>query len=296
MNDYHKSVLVQEAIEGLKVVPGKKYIDATLGGGGHTRAIIEKGGLVLGIDVDQDAIDYVKKNFKFEILNLKLRLARANFSDIDKIAKDNGFEKANGILFDLGVSSHQLETGRRGFSYLKSGPLDMRMDQRLGVKGADLVNALGKNELIALFKNLGEEGRARTIAQAIINKRRINPFKTTDDLIGILTKIYGFREITDFSKATSGKKVFQALRISVNDEINSLKEALPKAAKLLEKDGRLAVITFHSLEDRIVKDEFLEFEKKQMGHVITKKPILPSPGEMEQNRRSKGAKLRIFQV
>ncbi len=296
MNDYHESVLLQEATSGLNVRPGLKYIDATLGGGGHAKAIIDRGGIVLGIDVDEEAIDYVNKNFQFEIFNFQLRTARGNFKDIDKIAKENGFEKVAGILFDLGVSSHQLETGRRGFSYLKSGPLDMRMDQRLGVKAADLVNALGKNELTLLFENLDEEGRARTIAEAIINKRRIRPLITTDDLIGILTKIYGFRGTSDFSKATSGKKVFQALRIAVNDEINALREALPKAGALLEQDGRLVVISFHSLEDRVVKDAFTKFQEQGRGKIITKKPIVPSQEEVKQNKRSKGAKLRIFQV
>ncbi|MBI2621956.1 MAG: 16S rRNA (cytosine(1402)-N(4))-methyltransferase RsmH [Candidatus Levybacteria bacterium] len=292
--NYHTSVLLQEVINGLNVRTGYKYIDATLGGGGHAKAIIDRGGIVLGIDVDQDAIEFVKKNYESRIKNQELKVTRGNFADIDKIARENGFEKVSGILFDLGVSSHQLDSAERGFSYLKSGPLDMRMDQRLGVKASDLLNALGKNELYELFKTLGEEEKAKTIAQAIVEKRKISPFETTEDLISVLTKIYGFANITDFAKATSGKKIFQALRIAVNSEINNLRITLPKAIGLLETDGRLAVITFHSLEDRVVKKTFLGFETMGLGKVKTRKPILPSEQEIEENSRSKGAKLRIF--
>ncbi len=307
MNDYHKSVLVQEAIDGLKVRTGSKYIDATLGGGGHTSSIVEKGGLVLGIDADQEAIDFVKANFQFSrlpkpgtggqaISNFQLRTARGNFADIDKIAKENGFEKVSGILFDLGVSSHQLDTPERGFSYLKSGVLDMRMDQGLGVKAADLVNALGRKELYEIFEKLGEEHRAHAISESIISARRIAPFVTTEDLVTVLTKAYGFKNDSDFAKATSGKRVFQALRIAVNDELASLRAALPKALGLLEPGGRLVVISFHSLEDRIVKRAFIDFERSGKGMIITKKPILPSSLEIKMNSRSSGAKMRIFML
>lgn len=289
MNNYHKSVLLQETIDGLNVRPGGKYIDATMGGGGHTKSILEKGGLVLGIDADQDAIKYVKENFK-------LKLAQANFRDIDRIAKENGFDQVSGILFDLGLSSHQIDEAERGFSYIKSGPLDMRMDQRLGVKASDLVNALGKKELIDLFRTLGEEPNANKIADLVIKRRKIALFKTTDDLTLTLATAYGFRTINDFARAVSGKRVFQALRIAVNDELGSLKEALPKAIDLLDRGGRICVITFHSLEDRIVKKAFIEFEKNGKGKILTKKPIFPTEEEVKENGRSKGAKLRIFEM
>ncbi len=295
MSNYHKSVLLQEAIDGLNVCPGLKYIDATLGGGGHSLAIIERGGIVLGLDVDQDSIDYVQENFKFEILNLKLKVARGNFRDIDRLAKENGFEKVAGILFDLGLSSHQIDSSERGFSYLLSGPLDMRMDQRLGVKAKDLLNALGKRELYEIFKKFGEAHNAHAISEHIISARRVAPFETTNDLIEILMGLYGFNNITDFAKAKSGKKIFQALRIAVNDELGSLEEALPKALGLLEKNGRIVTITFHSLEDKIVKKAFVKFEKEGKGKIITKKPILPTEREIKTNKRSKSAKLRIFE-
>src|SRR3989344_8897846 len=267
MNDYHKSVLLQEAVDGLNVRKGKKYIDATLGGGGHSVEIIKRGGIVLGLDVDQEALEFVNENRKSKIKNQKLRLARGNFADIDKLAKDAGFEKVAGILFDLGVSSHQLDTAERGFSYLKSGPLDMRMDQRLGVRAADLVNALGKKELYELFRELGGEHHAHAISERIVNRRKLKPFETTDELVNVLADVYGFSDVSDFAKATSGKRVFQALRIAVNSELGSLREALPRALELLESSGRLVVVSFHSLEDRIIKQAFAEFEKESMEKI-----------------------------
>ncbi len=292
---YHKSVLLNEGINALNVTKGRKYIDATLGGGGHAKAILEKGGLVLGIDADSEAIEFVKKNQESRIKNQELKLAKGNFRNIDIIAKDYGFEKAWGILFDLGISSHQIDTPERGFSYILPGPLDMRMDKSLTVAASDLVNALGKSELIDLFRNFGEETNANRVADLIIKRRKIAPFKTTDDLTLTLATAYGFRTVNDFARATSGKRVFQALRIAVNDELGSLKEALPKALDLLEENGRIAIITFHSLEDRIVKRAFIEFEKNGKGKILTDKPILPTEEEVRENGRSKSAKLRIFQ-
>jgi 16S rRNA (cytosine1402-N4)-methyltransferase len=288
---YHKSVLLQEAIDALSVKSGQKYIDATLGGGGHTQEILDRGGLVLGIDQDQEAIDYVSS----QIDNPNLILKKGNFKDIAEIALENGFDKVAGILFDLGVSSHQIDSSERGFSYLGSSPLDMRMDQSLGVKASDLVNALSEKELYELFIKLGEEERSRQISKNIVKRRQAKPFETTDELAEVLAQSYGFSNINDFAKATSGKKVFQALRIAVNDELGSLKDALPSALGLMEIGGRIVVISFHSLEDRIVKQEFVDFERTEKGRVVTKKPILPTEEEMQANSRSKSAKMRVFE-
>ncbi len=289
--NYHKSVLLQEAIDNLNIKSGQKYIDATLGGGGHTEEILRSGGLVLGIDQDEDSISHVSS----KIQNPNLTLKRGNFRNIDSIATDAGFDKVSGILFDLGVSSHQIDTASRGFSYLNPGPLDMRMDQSLGVKASDLVNALGKKELYDLFRTLGDERNSHAISERIVNERKVKAFETTDELVRVLAHSYGFSNVSDFAKATSGKKVFQALRIAVNDELGSLKDALPKAIGLLESGGRLIVITFHSLEDRIVKQEFVNFEKSNLGKIITKKPVIPTIEEMNQNSRSKSAKLRVIE-
>ena len=296
MNDFHTPVLLREVIDFLRVKKGSKYIDATLGGAGHTKEILEIGGEVLGIDFDQDALNYVQENLKSQISNLKLKLAHGNFREIDKIAHLKSFDKVSGILFDLGVSSFQLENSQRGFSYQKKGPLDMRMDKKLKVQAADLLNILTKGELYELFFKLGEERNARIISDAIIRARGIKPIRTTEDLGLVIRESLGQKGRTSaLKRRLISKRIFQALRIAVNDELNNLKEALPAAYTLLKKRGRVVVISFHSLEDRIVKNTFKEFESKNMGRIITKKPILPSFLEIKKNSRSKSAKLRVFE-
>lgn len=295
-NDYHKSVLLNEVIDLLHVQPSKKYIDATLGGGGHAKTIIEQEGIVLGIDVDKDAIDYVQKNLKLQIANGKLVLVQGNFKDIDKIAHSQKFERVAGVIFDLGVSSNQIEKAERGFSFQKEGPLDMRMNQNEKLPTAmDFLNLEGKNELYEIFKEFGEEPRARHLASAIVGARKIKAFETTSDLLKVIEEVYGIQgPVSDKTRSDISKRVFQALRIAVNSELESLREGLPKALDLLEDKGRLAVISFHSLEDRIVKREFLDFENKGLGKVITDKPIIPKKKEQAGNRRARSAKLRGF--
>ncbi|MCL5010523.1 MAG: 16S rRNA (cytosine(1402)-N(4))-methyltransferase RsmH [Patescibacteria group bacterium] len=297
MSDFHTSVLLKEALEFLNVQEGKKYIDATLGGGGHSLAIIERGGIVLGIDLDQEAIGYVKRNFKFQISNFKLTLARGNFKDIDEIAGKNGFQKVSGIIFDLGVSSFQLDHKERGFSFEGGEKLDMRMDTDLKITAADLINGLTKKELSELFMRLGEERRAPVIAQEIVKYRSVAPIQTISQLILILQDAYKIRarKISAFTKASIAKRVFQALRIAVNDEFNNLRQALPKALSLLENRGRIVVISFHSLEDGIVKRIFEEFGENHMGMIITKKPMVPGFAELKLNSRSRSAKMRVFE-
>ena len=296
INDFHVSVLSKEVIENLNVEKGKKYIDATIGGGGHSLEILERGGIVLGIDCDREAIEFTNRRWKIEGGKWKteeeiLTLVKGNFRDIDKIAHLNNFNKVSGIIFDLGVSSYQLQTAERGFSFQKVGPLDMRMDQELNVKAADLIKILKKGELYELFVKLGEESSAWKFSSSIVRARGIKPIETTQDLARILERSV-HRGKSKIHRAT---KVFQALRIAVNDELNSLKEALPKALDLLEKNGRLLAISFHSLEDRIVKNLFLEFESKGKGKIVTKKPVIPSFLEIEKNRRARSAKLRVFE-
>lgn len=279
MSNFHEPVLLTEVLEGLRVKQNEKYIDATFGGGGHSFEILKLGGIVLGIDVDKDAIANIKKN-KPE----KLTLARGNFREIDKIASKHNFDKVAGIIFDLGVSSHQIDNPARGFSFREKGPLDMRMDQELGVRALDLIRILTKGELNEIFTKFGEEVHSWAISNAIVRARSIKPIETTTDLAKIV-----------FAIAGQSKKVFQALRIVVNDELNSISEALPKALGLLKKNGRICAISFHSLEDRIVKRKFLEFQEKGMGKIITEKPIIPTKKEIEGNKRARSAKLRIFE-
>ncbi|OGH41384.1 MAG: 16S rRNA (cytosine(1402)-N(4))-methyltransferase [Candidatus Levybacteria bacterium RIFCSPLOWO2_02_FULL_36_8b] len=279
MSNFHKPVLLKEIIEGLGVKKGKKYIDATVGGGGHSFEILRLGGIVLGVDVDRESLEYIKKLGKPE----NLTLARGNFRDIDKIALLNNFDRAAGIIFDLGVSSHQIDNPTRGFSFQNEGPLDMRMDRELGVRALDLIKILTKKELCEIFTKYSEESYAWEIADAIVKARSIRPIETTRDLAKIA-----------FSIAGQSKKIFQALRIVVNDELNAIAEALPKALGLLDENGMLCVISFHSLEDRIVKKKFAKFEEEHLGKIITKKPIVPSAEELMANSRAKSAKLRIF--
>ena len=292
MNNFHKPVLLKEIIDYLNVRKGAKYIDATLGGAGHSEEILKRGGIVLGIDVDEDALDFVR-NKKNEIENWQnLILAYGNFKDIDKIAHLNNFDKVAGIILDLGVSSFQIDTPERGFSYQKNVPLDMRMDKTLSVTAADLLKILTKGELNELFNKLGEEHSARRISESIVRARGIKKIETSDDLLEAIRGNKG--QASAFERAKILNKIFQALRIAVNDELNNLREVLPKAIELLDKDANLLVISFHSLEDRIVKRAFEEYEEKSMGKILTKKPITPDAEEMRSNSRSKSSKMRVF--
>lgn len=272
MSGYHTPVMIAEVIDGLNIEIGKRYIDATVGGGGHTDEITKRGGTVLGIDVDADAIREVgKKNIP------NLRLVQGNFWKIETIAKENGFDQVDGILFDLGVSSHQIDTPVRGFSYRSEGPLDLRLNQNEGETASQLINRLSENELYEIIATFGEENNARAIARDIVRARSIKKIERTSQLAGIIKD----------KKAQA--RVFQALRIVVNDELGALKSGLIGAQKLLKPGGRLVVISFHSLEDRIVK----EFLKNSSWDIITKKPMRPSSYEADTNPRAKSAKLRI---
>ena len=296
MNNFHTPVLLKEIVDLLQVKQGKKYIDATIGGGGHTGFILSLGGKVLGIDADQDALDHVQESLADKIKNQELVLKKGNFRDLEKIAHSKNFDTSSGILFDLGVSSYQIDSPERGFSFLREGPLDMRMDQSSPLTADALVNLLEKGELYELFNKLGEEHRAGAISNSIIRARRVKAIQTTTQLTDVVAKAYRFEgEISDFVKNKINQKVFQALRIAVNSELENLKEALPQALELLEEKGRMAVISFHSLEDRIVKQTFREFEEKGLGKIITSKPIEATDEEKGKNSRARSAKLRVFE-
>ena len=287
-NGYHQPVLVKETIAMLKIRHGGKYIDATLGGGGHTKKILESGGLVLGIDKDPEALTRIKNELPNYIKERKLIIHRGNFENLDTIAKENGFGTVNGVLFDLGMSSDQFESGR-GFSFMKDEPLDMRMDPDLGVTAADLVNALSQKELFGIFTKFAQVERAREISGAIVENRKLLPIKTTRELVEIIESVPAYRRQTDLHPAT---KVFMALRIAVNNEQESLERVLPQASKLLVTGGRLAVISFHQGEDRIVKQFFRNGQTMGIKE-INKKPIMVSASEVKSNPRSRSAKLRV---
>ena len=297
MNKFHKPVLLKEILDYLNIKREGKYIDATLGGGGHTKAILSLKGNVLGLDCDPEAIksagEYLStacpipdsQMAKLES-NTFWCLAKGNFKDLKRIAQEHNFGKVDGILFDLGVSSHQLDTLERGFSFKSEALLDMRMDPELKVTAADLINGLGKKELEKLFLKYGEENKYRVITKAIVKARKEKLIKKAYELAEIVERV----KPRGKSKIHPATKVFQALRIAVNDELNNLKEALPQALDLLNKGGRLAIISFHSLEDKIVKD-FLKEEKSLL--TLTKKPIVPQEEEVRENKRSRSAKLRV---
>ncbi|HUD45116.1 MAG TPA: 16S rRNA (cytosine(1402)-N(4))-methyltransferase RsmH [Patescibacteria group bacterium] len=289
MNNYHVSVLLKEVIEYLKVKENEKYIDATLGGGGHSLEILRKGGGVLGIDVDQEALSYVG-GWRLEDRR-RITLARENFRNIDSIAKGNGFEQVAGILFDFGVSSHQIDDPKRGFTFQQSANLDMRMDQDLGVTAKDLVNALSKKDLIEVFSKYGEERFAHGIATEIVNVRKEGLITTSEDLLSIINRVMPAK----LDRIAAAARIFQSLRIVVNDELHAIEETLPKALSLLKPKGRLVAISFHSLEDRIVKNTFKEFEAKNFGKILTAHPIGATDEEMKDNVRSRSAKLRAFE-
>jgi len=279
----HKPVLLEEALDFLKVEKGKRFIDATVGEGGHAVAISQRGGIVLGIDQDPEILKQAKSR-----LGNKAVLVQGNFREIERIARENRFTEVDGILLDLGISSWHLKESGRGFSFQKDEPLDMRADPNLTVTAADLLNGLTKNELKELFQKYGEEERAPQLAAAVVRARSLKPFRTTADLVGVAEKVIRRDRIHPATK------IFQALRIAVNDEVENLRSVLPRAFEVLGAGGRLVVVSFHSLEDREVKRFFQQMEEQGRGVVLTKKPQTPTTAELAQNPQSRSAKLRAI--
>ena len=305
----HVSVLKNECIEGLQIKPSGTYVDGTFGGGGHAMEIISRlngNGRFVGIDQDQDAVENGRA--KLEPYKEKAQLVRDNFSNIISIMKDLHIVSIDGILLDIGVSSYQLDTGERGFSYMHDAELDMRMDQRNPMTAKRMIAEYSEKELADIIKDYGEERWATRIAQFIVAERKIKPIETTGELVEVIKKAVpkGARK----DGPHPAKRTFQALRIAVNNELGILEQAIEDMAGLLAPGGRLCIITFHSLEDRIVKQTFHRLEhpctcppefpvcvcgKKPTIRVITRKPILPSEEELEFNPRARSAKLRILE-
>ena len=306
MSTYHIPVMLKEVLKFLDVKEGRWYVDCNLGGGGHTQAILEAGGNVLGIDLDPDAIAEVSDRYQQNrqkhdgrdiFVSKNLLAVQDNFSEIDKIVEITQQAispqiKISGVLFDLGVSTHQLEEAERGFSFNKDAPLDMRMDPTKGASAKDLVNGLYENELAELFLKLGEENWSKPIAKKIVEYRQKKQIESTNELANLILSV---RKRSPSDRTHPATRIFQALRIAVNDELNSLKEALPKAFDVLEPGGRIVTISFHSLEDRIVKNYFKELEEKNLAKIITDKPMETSTEESLENPRSRSAKLRVIE-
>ncbi len=278
----HIPVLLKEVLDSLNPKPGQNFIDCTIGFAGHAIPILEKVapmGKVLGIELDKE----VFKKLKFQD---NIILVRGNYADLKQIVKENNFYPINGILFDLGMSSWQIEKKGRGFSFQKDEPLDMRVDNgQLTAEG--IINQWPEKELIRVFQEYGEERYAGRIAKIICQIRQTRPIKTTKQLVDLIIKIV---PRTRIHPAT---RIFQALRITVNDELNNLKKSLPQALEILEKNGRLAIISFHSLEDRIIKNFFKQEAKEVNLKILTKKPVRPTDNEVNLNPRSRSAKLRV---
>ena len=307
INFSHKSVLLDECIEALNIKPDGVYVDGTAGGGGHSFEIAkhlgEKGRLI-AIDQDADAIKAASE--RLACYGDKVTVVRDNFSNLADVCRRLGIEKIDGLLLDLGVSSYQLDTAERGFSYMADAPLDMRMDKRSELDAWKVVNEYSESEIKRIIYEYGEDRFAGKIAAKIVSARANSPINTTGELVQIVRCAIpaAMRE----GGSHPAKRTFQAIRIEVNKELNVIAPALQAAVDLTGGGGRLAIITFHSLEDRIVKQEFVKYSKgctcpkdfpvcvcgnKPKLKVITHKPILPSPEELEENSRSHSAKLRV---
>ena len=305
----HVSVLLHETVDGLNVRPDGTYVDATLGGGGHAYEVCSRlsdKGRFIGIDQDADAIEAAGK--RLEGFGEKVTIIRSNYRDMKPELRKRGIDSVDGIVLDLGVSSYQLDTAERGFSYRADAPLDMRMDQRQKMTARDIVNGYSETELYRVIRDYGEDRFAKNIAKHIVAERGKHPIETTGQLNEIISHAIPMK-----IQKTSGhpsKRTFQAIRIELNHELDVLRNSLDDMIDMLRPGGRICIITFHSLEDRIVKSAFRRNEdpcicpknfpvcvcgRTSKGKVITRKPILPSEEEMASNSRSKSAKLRIFE-
>ncbi|MBI2196533.1 16S rRNA (cytosine(1402)-N(4))-methyltransferase RsmH [Candidatus Daviesbacteria bacterium] len=296
MEGYHRSVLLKGAIDALDIKAGNWYLDCTLGDGGHTLEILKRGGKVVGIDVDPKALERVHKRLGSLGVLGNAVLIQGNFRDLKNLIfsqADTVGSKIKGAIFDLGVSSLQLESPERGFSFALEGPLDMRMDPGLQVRALDLLNTLTRKELNELFRNLGEEKYSWKLADALVSAREVGQVTTTKDLAEVVEKVYRRMGIRD-SKIHPATRVFQALRMVINDELGALQEGLDQVKEIIEKNGCIVVISFHSLEDRIVKNAFKQWKLAGLGEVLTRKPVVPSDQEIAENPRSRSAKMRVF--
>lgn len=308
-NFKHKSVLLDETIEMLNIKPNGIYVDGTLGGGGHSFEICKRlgdKGQLIGIDQDEAAIQAGGDRLKE--FGDKVTIVRSNYCNMKAVLLNLGIQKVDGILLDLGVSSYQLDTPERGFSYKENAPLDMRMDTRNEITAKDIVNNYSEHDLYRIIRDYGEDKFAKNIAKHIVRVREEKPIETTDELTEAIKAAIPMK--IRMNTGHPAKKTFQAIRIELNKELEVLSKSLDDMIEMLNDKGRLCIITFHSLEDRIVKSSFRKNEdpctcppnfpvcicgNKSKGTVITRKPMVPSEDEIRNNKRSKSSKLRVFE-
>jgi len=301
----HQSVLLSEVLAGLALRPGAVVVDGTLGGGGHSEALanaVSSQGRVVALDRDAGALDRARLKLGDRVA--RCTLVQSSFARMDEVVSGLGLSQVDGVLLDIGISSDQLDDPDRGFSFMKEGPLDMRMDQEAPVTAADLLNTLPEADLARLLKRYGEEPRARAIAHRVVSQRGVVPFRRTTQLADLVTEVYGGRR----GRIHPATLSFQALRIAVNGELEALEAGLAAGLRILKVGGRMAVITFHSLEDRIVKQFFVEHQgrmeslpeggAKWVGalpkmSILTRKPVVATDEECRGNPRARSAKLRV---
>lgn len=290
----HTPVMLREVLEYLNLSPGKTIVDATLGTGGHGKVILEHilpGGRLIGIDRDEESLGISRS--RLAEFNRCCEFVHGNFLDLDTILKNLNIKKIDGILFDLGISSFQLEDPHRGFSFQYEGPLDMRLDRKSYISAYDLLNNLNEDEISTLLWNFGQERWHNRIAHLLVQERERQPIATTSQLAGIVIKAMPYRYRHRYYRIHPATRTFQAVRIAVNRELETLEQAINKAIAVLGKGARICVVSFHSLEDRIVKFSFRKASAERLINIITPKPLTPTEKEVGENLSSRSSKLRV---
>jgi 16S rRNA (cytosine1402-N4)-methyltransferase len=296
MSKFHTPVMLNEVLSYLNLSRGKIIVDATIGTGGHSKAILERitpGGKLIGIDRDEESLDVSQQRLRD--FSGSYELVHGNFIDIDTILKNLNIKKVDGMLFDLGISSFQLEDPKRGFSFQNEGPLDMRLDRTSYISAYDLVNNLNEEEISSLLWTFGQERWHNRIARILVNEREKQPIATTSQLSNIVLKAIPYRYRHRYYRIHPATRTFQAVRIAVNRELETLEQAINKTVEYLNPKARVCVISFHSLEDRLVKLSFRRFASEGLANILTPKPLGPAEDEIEVNPSSRSAKLRVME-
>jgi 16S rRNA (cytosine1402-N4)-methyltransferase len=290
----HVPVMLQEVLEYLKLAPGQIIVDATMGTGGHSLEILKRitpGGRLVGIDRDENSLAVCRQRLA-EFKN-NTEFVHANFADLDQVLASLGIDKIDGIVFDLGISSYQLKDAQRGFSFQEEGPLDMRLDKSSYISAYDLVNNLNENEISQILWNFGQERWHNRIAHLLVQERRNEPIATTKQLANLVMRAIPHRYRRSYYRIHPATRTFQAVRIAVNRELEILENAIKKAVDILRKQARICVISFHSLEDRVIKHTFRALAADGLIDIITAKPLTPGFGEIEVNPSSRSSKFRV---